>query len=125
MLKKCISFQNIVLMILANVNFTFEIRKPQRLAIKISVSKPSTITTIMICAEDLESPVRRMIDTVAGTNSIKQIPVNLDLPIDEKIMLKFTGINNLPLFTIGQVQINILGYPTILNIIEGAHAITT
>ena len=32
-------------------------------------------------------------------------------------MLKLTGINNLPLFTMGQVQINILGYPTILCII--------
>ena len=34
-----------------------------------------------------------------------------------KIVLKLTGINNLPLFTMGRIQINILGYPTILNII--------
>ena len=38
--------------------------------------------------------------------------------IDEKIVLKLTGINNLPLFTIGQAQIIILGYPTILKIIS-------
>ena len=39
------------------------------------------------------------------------------MPINEKIVLKLTGINNLPFFTMGQIQINILGYPTILNII--------
>ena len=39
------------------------------------------------------------------------------MPIDEKIVLNLTGINNLPLFTMGQIQINILGYQTILNII--------
>ena len=43
--------------------------------------------------------------------------MNPKLPIDEKIVLKLTGINNLPLFTMGQIHINILGYPTILNII--------
>ena len=48
---------------------------------------------------------------------IKQNAVNTKLPLYEKIVLKLTEINNLPLFTIGQVQINILGYPTILNII--------
>ena len=39
------------------------------------------------------------------------------MPIDEKIALKDTGISYLPLFTMRQMQINILGYPTILNII--------
>ena len=39
------------------------------------------------------------------------------MPIDDKIVLKLTGLNNLPLFTMGKAQINILGYPTILNII--------
>ena len=57
------------------------------------------------------------IDTGAGRNLIKQNAVNPKLPIDEEIVLKLTGINNLSLFTIGQVQINIQGYPTILNII--------
>ena len=70
----------------------------------------------MICVKGHQSPAR-MIDIGAGRNLIKQNAVNPKLPIDEKIMLKITGINNLPLFTMGQVQINILGYPTILNII--------
>ena len=71
----------------------------------------------MICAEGLRSPARIMIDTGAGRNLIKRNSVNPNLPIDEKNALKLTGINNLPLFTMGQIQINILGYPTILNII--------
>ena len=50
-------------------------------------------------------------------NLIKQNSVNPNLPINGKIVLKLTGINNLPLFTMGQIPINILGYPTILNII--------
>ena len=71
----------------------------------------------MICTKGLHSPARMMIDTGAGRNLIKQNAVNPKLPIDEKIALKLTGINNLPLFTMGQVQINILGYPAILNLI--------
>ena len=43
--------------------------------------------------------------------------MNPELPIDEKIVLKLTGINNLPFSMMGQLEINILGYPTILNII--------
>ena len=69
----------------------------------------------MICADGLQSPARMMIDTGAGRNLIKQNAVNLKLLIDEKIVLNRTGINHLPLFTMGQVQMNILGYPTILN----------
>ena len=76
-----------------------------QLDIKISVSKPSTIPSIVICAEG------------AGRNMIKQNSVNPNMSIDEKIVLKLAGINNVPLFTMGQVQINILRYPTILNII--------
>ena len=71
----------------------------------------------MICAEGLKRPACRMIDTGAGRNLIKQISVNPNLPIDEKIVLKLTGINNLPLFTMRQMQLNFLGYPTIFNII--------
>ena len=56
----------------------------------------------MICAEGLQSPAHMMIDTGAGRNLIKQNSVNPNLPIDEKIVLKLTGINNLPLFTMGQ-----------------------
>ena len=72
----------------------------------------------MICAECLQRPSRMMIDTGAGRNLIKQNSVNPKLPIDVKIVLKLTGINNLSLFRMGQIQINMLGYPTILNIIS-------
>ena len=51
----------------------------------------------MICVEGLQSPARMMIDTGAGRNLIKQYSVNPNLPIDEKIVLKITRINNLPL----------------------------
>ena len=71
----------------------------------------------MICAEGLRSHACVMIDTGVGRNLIKQNSVNSKLTIHEKIVLKLTGINNLPLFTTGQIQISIPGYPTILNII--------
>ena len=58
-----------------------------------------------------------MIDTSAGRDMIKQNSVNPNLPIDEKIVLKLTGINNLLLFTTGQIQANILGFPNILSMI--------
>ena len=81
------------------------------------VLKLSTIPSIMICAENLESLVCMMIDIDAGRNSIKQNAVVSELPIDVKIVSKLTDINNLKLYPIGKVKINILGYPIILNII--------
>ena len=57
-----------------------------------------------------------MMNTDADRNLIKQNVANLESSMDEKIVLKVTGINDLPLYTIGQVQIDILGYLTILNI---------
>ena len=47
----------------------------------------------------------------------KQNAMNPKSSIDDKIVLKLKEINNLPLFTMGQVQINILRYPTIMNMI--------
>ena len=64
----------------------------------------------MIYAESLQIPARMMIDTGACRNLIKHNGVNPKLLIDIKIVLKLTGINNLPLFTMEQVQINILGF---------------
>ena len=58
-----------------------------------------------------------MIDTGAGRNLVNQNAGNPQFPIDKNIVFKLTGINNLPLFTMGQVQINNIRYPTILNII--------
>ena len=54
----------------------------------------------MICSEGLQSPARMMLNTCAGRNLIKQNAVNPKLPIDEKIVLELTGINNLTLFII-------------------------
>ena len=71
----------------------------------------------MICVKSFESPARMMIDTDVGENLMKRNDVNPELPVDEKILLKLTGMNDSPLLTMGQVQINILRYPTILNII--------
>ena len=58
-----------------------------------------------------------MIDTVAVRNLIKQKVLNLDVPINKENVLKLTGISDLPLYALGQVNINIFDYPTILNII--------
>ena len=55
----------------------------------MSVSKPSTIPSIMVCAEGLESRARMSIETGASQNLIKQNSMNPRLPIDEKIVLKF------------------------------------
>ena len=59
-----------------------------------------------------------MIDTAAARNLIKQRVLNPEVPINSQNVLKLTGINDLPLYTLGQVKINIFGYPTIFNIIS-------
>ena len=58
-----------------------------------------------------------MICTSAARNSIKQKVLNPEVPMNSQNVLKLTGINYLPLYTLGQVKINILCYPTIFNII--------
>ena len=58
-----------------------------------------------------------MIDTGAAQNLIKQKVLNPEVPINSQNVLKLTGINDLPLYALGQVKINIFGYPTIFNII--------
>ena len=58
-----------------------------------------------------------MIDTGAARNLIKQVVLNPEVPIISQNVLKLTGINDLPLYTLGQVKINIFGYPTICTII--------
>ena len=57
------------------------------------------------------------IDTGSARNLIKQKVLNAEVPINSQNVLKHTGINDLPLYTLGQVKINIFGYPTIFNII--------
>ena len=56
-----------------------------------------------------------MIDTGAGSK-IKQQAVKTNVKIKEFVCLKLTGINEHPVFTLGQIVINIFGYLTTLNI---------
>ena len=58
-----------------------------------------------------------MIDTSAARNLIKQKVLNPEVPINSQNVLKLTGINDLPLYTLGQLKINIFRYSTIFNII--------
>ena len=58
-----------------------------------------------------------MIDTGAARNLIKQRVLNREVPINSQNVLKLTGINDLPLYTLGQAKINLFGYQTIFNII--------
>ena len=58
-----------------------------------------------------------MTDTGAAQNLIKQRVLNPVVPINSKNVIKLTGINDLQLYTLGEVKINIFGYPTIFNII--------
>ena len=57
-----------------------------------------------------------MIDTGAARNLIKQRFLNPEVPINNQNVLKLTGINDLSLYTLGQVKINTFGYLTIFNI---------
>ena len=58
-----------------------------------------------------------MIDTGAARNLIEQKFLNPEVPINIQNVLKLTEMNGLPHYTLGQVKINIFGYPTIFNII--------
>ena len=49
-----------------------------------------------------------MIDTGVARNYIKQKVVNPEVPLNKQNVLKIIGINDLPLYTLGQVKINIL-----------------
>ena len=51
-----------------------------------------------------------MIDTGAAGNLIKQKILNPGVPINSQNVLKLTGINDLPPYTLGQVKINIFVY---------------
>ena len=57
------------------------------------------------------------IDTGAGSNLIKQQAVKTNVKMNEFECLKLTGINEHPVFTLGQITVNIFGYLNTLNII--------
>ena len=58
-----------------------------------------------------------MIDTGAARKLIKQKVFNPEVLINNQNILRLTGMNNIPLYTLGQVKMKIFGYPTIFNII--------
>ena len=83
----------------------------------INISKSTSIPSIIISTQGLKNPTHMMIDTGAARNLIKQKVLNPEVPINSQNVLKLTEINDLPLYRLGQVKINIFGYPTIFNII--------
>ena len=58
-----------------------------------------------------------MICTGAARNLIKQKVLNPEISIKSQNVLKLTEINYLPLYTLGQVKINIFDHLTIFNIV--------
>ena len=75
------------------------------------------ISHIILSAEGLRNPIHMMIDTGARSNLIKQQAVKTNGKINKFESLKLTGINEHPVFTLGQITINIFGYLTTPNII--------
>ena len=83
---------------------------------KVNLNRSNTIPHIILSAEGLKNPIHMMIDTGAGSNLIIQA-VKTNVKINKYECLKLTGINEHPVFTLGQITINIFGYLTTLNII--------
>ena len=83
----------------------------------IKISKSTAVPSIIISTEGFKNPTHIMIDTGAARNLIKQTVLNPEVRINSQNVLKHTGINDLLLCNLEQVKINILGYPTIFNII--------
>ena len=83
---------------------------------KVHLNTSNTIPHIILSAEGLKNPIN-MIDTGAGSNLIKQQAVKTNVKINKYECLKHTGINEHPVFTLGQITIDIFGYLTNLNII--------
>ena len=74
----------------------------------------------MVSANGLKNPARMMIDTGAGRNLIKLNIIENDIEINQNEILRLTGINNVPFYTLGQITLNIFGYPTIFNLIPNS-----
>ena len=83
----------------------------------MNLSTNNAIPHIILSAEGFKNSMQMMIDTGAGPNLIKQKAVKTNLKINEFECLNLTGINEHPVFTLGQITINIFGYLTTLNII--------
>ena len=83
---------------------------------KVNLSTSNTILHIISLAEGLKNPIH-MINTGAGSKLIKQQAVKTNVKINKFESLKLTGINEHPVFILGQIAINIFGYLTTPNII--------
>ena len=84
---------------------------------KANLSTSNTIPHLILSAEKMKNPIHMMIDTGAGSNLIKQQAVKANVKINKYECQKLTGINEHPVFTLGQITIDIFGYLTTLNII--------
>ena len=85
--------------------------------VKVNLNTSNTNSNIILSAEGLKNPIHMMIDTGAGSNLIKQQAVKTNVKINKYECLKLTGINEHPVFTLGQITIDIFGYMHTLNII--------
>ena len=61
-----------------------------------------------------------MIDTGAGRNLIKLNIIENDIEINQNEILRLTGINIVPVCTLGEITLNMFGYPTIFNLIPNS-----
>ena len=82
---------------------------------KINLHSQNPIPFIMISADGRKNPAR-MIDTEARRNLIKLNILEKDIEINQNGILRLTRINNVPVYTLGQIILNIFGYPTIFNL---------
>ena len=58
-----------------------------------------------------------MIDTDAGLNLLKESMFEPSTPVNKFKTVRLTIINEHPVHTLGQIEVEILGFPTIFNII--------
>ena len=84
---------------------------------KINISKSTAIPSIIISTDGLKNPTHITIHSGAARNLIKQKVLKPDVSLNSQNIFKLTGIDDLPLYTLGQVKMNIFSYPTIFNII--------
>ena len=87
---------------------------------KINLLSNSPIPSTIISTDGLKNPERMMIDTGAGRNLIKLNIIDHDVGINQNEVSRYTGINNVPVYTLGQITFDIFGYPTIFNLIPNS-----
>lgn len=76
------------------------------------------VPSIIVTSEELIRNAEIMIDTGAEPNLIKSNFIAYPEMINNKIILKLTGITDEPVETMGQVKINISGMPIIFHVVD-------